>query len=330
MAISWKRVLTESGDAGTPSAINLTNASSLPSHSANLLNAGTVADNVLPADCGANATYDNYASWNIEADSGGTTAINSGNDVQFIGGTSITTTRSGNDITITNDAPVTTSTVTSAGALMDSECTSIQAVKSLDQGLATGDDVEFEAGIFNAELTASNISLSAGSESAPAVAIGSNNDGFYHLSSGDTGINVIVNNVQEALFKDGGDFHTDGDVYAYSSLTDSDKRLKENIKPLIGNLDNEMKLNPVNFNWKVRDKKLDIGFIAQDMQNIIPEVVKEVGAIGQTAMFLHDEYDDSKMLTIDYAKLVPVLVGAIQELKKEIRDLKENCCGSSK
>lgn len=186
--------------------------------------------------------------------------------------------------------------------------------------------MSLDAGSYDLIMHTGNVRSTSGDEDDPGLQLGSNADGFYH----DGGINVMVNNVQEALFKDGGDFHTDGDVYAYSSLTDSDKRLKENIKPLIGNLDNVMKLNPVNFNWKVRDKKLDIGFIAQDMQNIIPEVVKEVGAIGQTAMFLHDEYDDSKMLTIDYAKLVPVLVGAIQELKKEIRDLKENYCGSSK
>ena len=68
-----------------------------------------------------------------------------------------------------------------------------------------------------------------------------------------------------------------GDVVAYGSP--SDERLKENIKPIESALDKVTKLQGVTFDWKksdsILDIKEDIGFIAQDVQKVIPELVKE-------------------------------------------------------
>ena len=65
------------------------------------------------------------------------------------------------------------------------------------------------------------------------------------------------------------------------------------------------------------DRGHDVGFIAQEVQEVIPELVKEVDSIG--------ENDGDKHLAVDYAKLVPVLVESIKELKKEIEEIKQNC-----
>jgi len=184
-------------------------------------------------------------------------------------------------------------------------------------------DLSVTGSISSGGITSTGSVITAsGSESAPGLQLGSANDGFFHNG----GIRVVTNNVWEALFKDGGDFHTDGDIIAYSTTTTSDRRLKTDVVELEDNLKKIIKLEPVKFDWLVKDKGEDIGFIAQDIQKVIPEVVKEVDAIGETAEFL----DDDTMLTVDYGKLVPVLVGAIQELKQEIEDLKENCSGCSK
>ena len=142
----------------------------------------------------------------------------------------------------------------------------------------------------------------------------------------DTNDYYIVNTTDHSWYLDGvldmklendGDLHCDGDVIAYSGTTASDKRLKSDIAPLEYNLKDVLKLEPVKFDWLVRDKGEDIGFIAQDVQKIIPEVVKEVNTIGKTKEFLNDD----TMLTVDYSKLVPVLVGAIQELSERIEYL---------
>ena len=174
----------------------------------------------------------------------------------------------------------------------------------------------------NADLTIGTVQATSGSEAAPGLQLGGANDGFFHHG----GIKVVCNNVFEFLLADGGSFHADGDVFAYSTSTTSDRRLKTDIVELESNLANIMNLEPVRFDWLVKNRGEDIGLIAQDVQKVIPEVVKEVEPVGETAKFL----DDDTMLTVDYAKLVPVLIGAIQELKEEIEDLKENCSGCSK
>ena len=64
----------------------------------------------------------------------------------------------------------------------------------------------------------------AGSSTAPAIQIQSADDGFYH----DGGIKVMVNNAIDFFFEDGGDFHADGDLIAFST-TISDKRVKKDV-----------------------------------------------------------------------------------------------------
>ncbi len=103
------------------------------------------------------------------------------------------------------------------------------------------------------------------------------------------------------------------DVVAYGSP--SDKRLKENIKPIESALDKAMKLQGVTFDWKKSDSilkiKEDIGFIAQDVQKVIPELVRE---------------NDNGMLSMRHQGIAPILLEAIKELKAEIEELKLNNC----
>ena len=110
-----------------------------------------------------------------------------------------------------------------------------------------------------------------------------------------------------------------GDVIAYG--TPSDKRLKENIKPIESALDKVSKLQGVTFDWKkqnpqddkelTRNWKNDIGFIAQDVQKIIPELVRE---------------NEDGMLSMRHQGIAPILLEAIKELKAEIEELKLNKC----
>jgi hypothetical protein len=82
---------------------------------------------------------------------------------------------------------------------------------------------------------------------------------------------------------DDGNLTVSGDVVAYGSP--SDKRLKENIKPIESALNKVSKLQGVTFDWKDKkqnkaydpdqDWKHDVGFIAQDVQKVIPELVRE-------------------------------------------------------
>ena len=112
-----------------------------------------------------------------------------------------------------------------------------------------------------------------------------------------------------------GDLHADGDVVAYST-TISDARLKDNIKPLESSLDKIMNLKGVEYTWNNGSRKgqKDIGFIAQEVEDVIPEIVREKEV-------LFDE--DTKYKTVDYEKITAVLVEAVKELQQEIVELKK-------
>ena len=101
-----------------------------------------------------------------------------------------------------------------------------------------------------------------------------------------------------------------GDLVAYGSP--SDKRLKENIKPIESALDKVSKLQGVTFNWKesgsILELKEDVGFIAQDVQKVIPELVRE---------------NKDGMLSMRHQGIAPILLEAIKELKAEIEELKK-------
>ena len=105
-----------------------------------------------------------------------------------------------------------------------------------------------------------------------------------------------------------GDFTAAGQISAYS-----DARLKDNIETVTNALDKVDSMRGVTFtrNDKVDKEKKYAGVIAQEMQDIVPEVVN------------HDEEKD--VYTVDYDGLVGVLIEAIKDLKNEVDELKGKC-----
>jgi hypothetical protein len=97
-------------------------------------------------------------------------------------------------------------------------------------------------------------------------------------------------------------------IYSQSVLNTSDARLKTNIRDLNYGLSSILNLHPVQYNWKEGiDKDNKIGFLAQELRTVIPDVV--VG----------DERKEN--LAVNYIELIPVLVNAIKEQQKQIDDL---------
>ena len=159
---------------------------------------------------------------------------------------------------------------------------------------------------------------STGSAGNPSYAFFADFDtGLFMQSAANIGVSLA--GTEEFRFASGGSFHADADVVAFSNTVSSDFRLKENIEPLTDNLQKVLRLKPSSYNWKIRDKQEDVGFIAQDVEQIIPMVVKENTSIGTTKDFLGSETHK----TVDYAKMVTYLVGAIQEQQEQIDKLKK-------
>lgn len=94
--------------------------------------------------------------------------------------------------------------------------------------------------------------------------------------------------------------------------TASDEKLKENIEVVESALEKVLKLRGVTFNWKDRDKggnQKEIGFIAQEVQKITPELVFEV--------------PNSDILAVKYENTVALLVEAIKEMDDKIINIDE-------
>lgn len=114
-------------------------------------------------------------------------------------------------------------------------------------------------------------------------------------------------------------------VYATDGIfTTSDMRYKTNITPVKYGLSEILKLDTFSYDWKSENKliktKKKIGFSAQQLLEIIPEVVQEESIIKDEKGQLHVKKDEK--LSVNYSELIPVLVNAIKELKAEVDTLK--------
>jgi hypothetical protein len=100
-----------------------------------------------------------------------------------------------------------------------------------------------------------------------------------------------------------------GKVYASAGYTSSDARLKKEIADSSYGLKDIDKLRAVTFKWRdeARGDGRQVGFIAQDLQKVIPELVEKDASTG--------------MLAVNYPALVPVLVKALQEQERRIESL---------
>ena len=102
-----------------------------------------------------------------------------------------------------------------------------------------------------------------------------------------------------------------GNVFYDGDITDiSDKRVKENIKPITNAIEKIKLISGYSYN-KIGEElsNREYGVIAQDVQNIFPEMVS-----------IFDE--EKGYLGVSYIQLIPVLIEAAKELSNEVNDLK--------
>ena len=98
-----------------------------------------------------------------------------------------------------------------------------------------------------------------------------------------------------------GTIRATGDVIAYSDI-----RVKENIKTIDNAVDKVKALRGVEYN-KIDSTEQSIGVIAQEIEEVIPQVVKE---------------DEEGMKSVAYGNITAVLIEAIKEQQKQIDELK--------
>lgn len=147
-----------------------------------------------------------------------------------------------------------------------------------------------------------------------ATAIGANSkvECSDCLVLGGTGISAV--NVGIGTANPAERLHVIGNICATGSIGScSDRRYKQNIMPLTHALRNLRLLSGVSYFWKTKTfpeheftTDRQIGFIAQEVEQIYPEMV-QTGTDGYKS--------------VDYAKLTPVLVEAVKEQQNQIDNL---------
>ncbi len=180
----------------------------------------------------------------------------------------------------------------------------------------------------------------AGSNSAPSIAYSSDTDtGFYFGSakvavtvSGTEEVSVGTNGMQliSSLGVGTSPSGTTGEILATNNITafSSDKRLKETIVPIQDPLSKLSTISGYTYRWNI-DKCNQVGFkpvdipevgvLAQEINEVLPEAIKP-------APFDRDKDGNSvsgdNYLTVQYEKIVPLLIECIKAQQTQIDELK--------
>jgi hypothetical protein len=111
-----------------------------------------------------------------------------------------------------------------------------------------------------------------------------------------------------------GDINVAGSCYWNLGFQFSDKRLKQDINPLTDVSSKIARLNGYSYKFRTTefkergfDNKKHIGFIAQELKEVFPELVTQ---------------DAKGFYAVDYTGMIPVLLEAIKDQQKQINDLK--------
>ena len=135
---------------------------------------------------------------------------------------------------------------------------------------------------------------------------------IYIASNGNTGIGGSWGTYASGAPTPSYPLHVNGTAYATGAAGAlSDIRHKNSIELSTYGLKEIMSLRPVIFNWnenKINDDGMrgnQLGFIAQEVKEIIPSMILE-------------EPNEEKTLGLKYNEFIPLLVKSVQELKQEL------------
>jgi hypothetical protein len=115
-----------------------------------------------------------------------------------------------------------------------------------------------------------------------------------------------------------GELYNSGNVKGLSFISTSDRRVKKNIQSFTGALDKVLQLQARTYTYNVEEyprfkaekDKPQIGFIAQEIEEVLPQLVTTDG-------------DDEALKSVRYGQLTPVIVEAIKEQQQQIINLKK-------
>jgi hypothetical protein len=129
-------------------------------------------------------------------------------------------------------------------------------------------------------------------------------------------IRIFINDFSVANLAGAGNRAVYSDATGVLTNSSSDATLKTNVEDISYGLDATEKLRGVSYNWidtEKRGAQREIGLIAQEVQQVIPEVIGT---------------NDNGTLSVDYPKLTAVLIKAVQELNAKVTALETQLKGN--
>ncbi|WJZ47901.1 tail fiber protein [Synechococcus phage DSL-LC03] len=158
-------------------------------------------------------------------------------------------------------------------------------------------------------ISGSSTSCSGNSATSSQVYVntGNNSSTFYLLGATSTGAYNSVYGDSDFYFTGSNTLYATNMTVGSTLTINSDISLKTNIEPLEGSLAKILSLRGVEYD-RVDREKHQIGLIAQEVEEVLPEIVSET---------------DKGLKTVEYTSIIPILIEAIKELKAEIDELKK-------
>jgi hypothetical protein len=188
--------------------------------------------------------------------------------------------------------------------------------------VASGGTGSTTATFSGANITSLNASSISSGTIANARTTATNANGASTIVARDASGNFIAHDIQFDSFGVGtAASGTTGEIRATNNVTafySSDRKFKENIKPIEGALDKVMSIGGKTFDWTdayITEhggedgyfvNKADFGVIAQDVQAVFPQAVRT---------------RDDGSLAVDYEKLSALAFAAIKELSEKVKKL---------
>lgn len=239
-----------------------------------------------------------------------------------------------------------TDTTEGLGKVLTSDATGIGTWQNLPASVTTDEDWKWVSGSSNTDViyhegtvnigsatqTNYNLHVYSGTPANTRVRLGSVEEirdaGVNKLQFSE-GLVPITNNAGTL----GNGTYRWKEIWAGDGVVNtSDGTLKEDIQPIHYGLKEVLQLKPVTFKWKqekVNDfivpdskKKTQLGFIAQDLQRVLPEIV-------ETHQWKESKENpevlvkkEMERLGVSYSELIPVLIKAIQEQQQLIEQIK--------
>lgn len=162
------------------------------------------------------------------------------------------------------------------------------------------------------ELNGTNTYL----EGVSGLRLQGNSSTWATLNNGELLVQAYLHPNTHAAYDLGSTVKRWSTVFSVNPLnTSSDERLKKNIQSINGGLQKIMDMKPVSYQWKNEkiDTKTHLGFLAQDLEKVLPEVV----SVPQS-----DSRNEQEFYGVSYSEIIPVLVKAVQEQQEIIKGLK--------